>query len=60
MSDCTIPQHICLRCSYKWLQRGSEAPKGCPACKSPYWNKNRTRKIGPRAKRRMRAIPIPF
>jgi death-on-curing protein len=28
----------CLRCGHKWDQRGEEAPKVCPSCKSPWWN----------------------
>ena len=30
----------CERCKHKWLPRG-EAPKVCPKCKSPYWDRPR-------------------
>lgn len=30
----------CLRCLGKWIPR-TEAPRRCPHCKSPYWNKPR-------------------
>lgn len=31
----------CLRCSHRWPGRKSERPKVCPACKSPYWDRER-------------------
>ncbi len=31
----------CLRCGHKWLPRRPVAPKACPKCNSPYWNKPR-------------------
>ena len=33
----------CTRCGYEWIQRQATAPKSCPHCNSPYWNKERTR-----------------
>ena len=37
----------CLRCGHKWKPRSENKPTVCPnpKCKSPYWNKPRTRKI---------------
>jgi DNA-directed RNA polymerase subunit RPC12/RpoP len=29
----------CLRCKHEWAGRLDRAPKVCPKCKSPYWNK---------------------
>ncbi len=34
----------CNRCGHERIQR-VENPKYCPACKSPYWNKERIFKI---------------
>jgi len=38
---------VCKRCGYTWLQKEKNnkafIPKQCPNCKSPYWNKNRSR-----------------
>lgn len=32
----------CERCAHEWLPREKGvAPKVCPTCKSPYWNKPR-------------------
>jgi hypothetical protein len=35
-------KHTCLRCGYTWLSK-LEHPKRCTFCKSPYYNKPRTR-----------------
>jgi rubrerythrin len=32
---------MCRRCQYKWRVRGETAPKFCPGCNSPYWNRER-------------------
>jgi len=38
-SECT-----CERCNHKWLIRKRNLiPKFCPHCKSPYWNKAKTK-----------------
>src|SRR5437867_1434385 len=31
----------CERCSHAWVPRGSETPRVCPRCKSPYWDRPR-------------------
>jgi predicted Zn-ribbon and HTH transcriptional regulator len=31
----------CNRCDYLWFPRTLNEPKVCPACNSPYWNKER-------------------
>jgi len=38
--------HFCLRCGHGWLGRNefkgdSGAPKRCPGCRSPLWNRDR-------------------
>jgi Zn finger protein HypA/HybF involved in hydrogenase expression len=36
----------CSRCEHRWLRRDmKKLPGVCPKCKSPYWNKNRIRKV---------------
>jgi len=31
----------CERCEHEWLPRNDDAPRVCPKCKSPYWDKPR-------------------
>ena len=31
----------CSRCGHEWRGRTTGAPKVCPVCKSPYWNRAR-------------------
>lgn len=35
----------CTRCGYNWPKKGGAVPGTCanPKCKSPYWNKKKTR-----------------
>ena len=35
--------HACNRCGCVWTSR--REPKTCSKCRSPYWNKERLRKI---------------
>jgi hypothetical protein len=37
----------CNRCGHEWIPRDEKPPKVCPnpKCKSPYWNKERVRKL---------------
>lgn len=36
--------HKCHRCGHKWVPRNKEdVPEICPKCKSPYWNKPKTK-----------------
>jgi hypothetical protein len=39
-----MEKQVCARCEYLWANR-VEAPKNCPRCKSPYWNRPRKNKI---------------
>jgi len=34
----TVDGFKCERCGHEWIARGTEEPKVCPKCKSPYWN----------------------
>lgn len=38
-----IVGHRCYRCGHSWIPREKEPPQICPKCKSPYWNKPKTR-----------------
>jgi hypothetical protein len=35
----------CSRCCHIWPPRGKEKPKWCPDCNSPYWDKQRKRRM---------------
>jgi len=35
--------YFCFRCYHTWNKRKEDHPKWCPSCKSPYWNKPRTK-----------------
>jgi len=39
-----LSQLKCNRCEWEWFPRALALPKICPKCKSPYWNKARTRR----------------
>jgi hypothetical protein len=42
-----VPGYRCERCKHEWMPRNKErAPKVCPSCKSPYWDRLR-RKYDP-------------
>lgn len=34
----------CKRCTHEWFPKRTTKPKVCPKCKSPYWNRERTKK----------------
>lgn len=39
-----IVGHKCYRCGHKWVPRDiKEIPEICPYCKSPYWQKPKTK-----------------
>ena len=40
-----MKKNKCLRCGHEWIKR-VENPVFCPACRSPYWNRERIRKCG--------------
>ena len=31
----------CERCGHDWVPRNEPAPRVCPSCKSPYWDRPR-------------------
>lgn len=35
----------CSRCNHMWRSKTGAAPKICPKCKSPYWNRARNPKV---------------
>jgi len=35
--------YTCTRCDHEWRPRNDQPPKHCPSCKSPYWDKPRTK-----------------
>jgi len=36
--------YVCSRCGHEWYPRGTEQPKTCPKCRSPYWDSPRKNK----------------
>ena len=38
-----VEGYQCERCKHKWVPRNKEEPSVCPECKSPYWNKPKTK-----------------
>jgi len=54
----TIQQYLkgltveCCRCRHRWLRRMAAAPRWCPNCHSPYWNRERVRAPGGGRKKR--------
>lgn len=41
-----ITKLTCKRCGHKWCPRKGEVML-CPHCKSPYWNKTKSKKVLP-------------
>ena len=42
MARVTLDGYRCERCGHEWVPRNkAEAPKVCPKCKSPYWDRPR-------------------
>ncbi len=39
-----MPVLKCLRCGHRWYPRKEKLPKICGKCKSPYWNRKRTKR----------------
>lgn len=40
-----LPRLMCKRCGYSWFPRSENPPKVCPRCNSPYWDRDRIRKV---------------
>lgn len=39
----SLSRLACNRCGHQWWPRMVGRPKQCPKCRSPYWDKERTR-----------------
>lgn len=50
----TLAALTCNRCAWSWWPRTPAEPKQCPACRSPYWNKQRVLEVAKTAKCRAR------
>lgn len=43
-----LTEAVCTRCGHKWRPRtplSKRIPKVCPSCKSPYWDRERTKEV---------------
>ena len=38
-----IKGNKCYRCCHEWISREMKKPAVCPKCKSPYWDKPKTK-----------------
>jgi predicted Zn-ribbon and HTH transcriptional regulator len=44
MGKVTVQANLCERCGHVWVPNGPRGnPRVCPKCKSPWWNRERTR-----------------
>jgi predicted Zn-ribbon and HTH transcriptional regulator len=41
--EINIKGNRCYRCGHIWIQREEDKPAVCPKCKSPYWDKPKTK-----------------
>ena len=41
--DVLILGNKCYRCNHRWVQREKDKPRICPKCKSPYWDRPKTK-----------------
>lgn len=37
----TVWGYRCTRCGHEWVPMRDHAPRVCPSCKSPYWDRER-------------------
>lgn len=53
-----IPPRQCLRCGHTWYPRFDKLPGTCAntECRSPYWNRPRTRKATMVSLRKVQAV----
>ena len=54
MGEVTLKGYKCERCGHVWLPKEQGAPKVCPHCKSPYWDRPRRTQLDFKEKRRLR------
>ncbi len=45
MAIVKLSGYRCERCEHEWFPRNRKEPLVCPKCKSPYWNKQKKKKI---------------
>lgn len=41
--EINIKGNKCYRCEHIWIQREEGKPAVCPKCKSPYWDRPKTK-----------------
>ena len=46
LEQITVFGYRCTRCDHTWVPRGGTAPRVCPKCKSPYWDRPRANAPG--------------
>lgn len=56
MIEYIIRKWACLRCKHEWIPKTERPPKCCPRCNSPYWNKQRVRKIKKSTQAKIRMV----
>jgi len=44
MEIIVLPRLKCKRCGHEWHPRRTVKPKVCPKCKSPYWDRDYSRR----------------
>jgi predicted Zn-ribbon and HTH transcriptional regulator len=54
MGEVTLKGYKCERCGHVWLPKEQEAPRVCPKCKSPYWDRPRRTQLDFKEKRKLR------
>jgi predicted Zn-ribbon and HTH transcriptional regulator len=48
----TVDGWRCERCGHEWIPLRENAPRVCPKCKSPYWDRPRRAASEPEASER--------
>ena len=43
--EISLTGYQCHRCYHQWRPRARVAPKRCPKCKSPYWDRPRRQEV---------------
>jgi len=43
MANIKLKGYRCERCGHEWFPRNDEKPRVCPKCKSPYWDKPKSK-----------------
>ena len=53
MAEITLKGFKCERCGHIWVPMSEDKPRGCPKCKSPYWDKPRSAEWENRIKKKL-------